>query len=82
MSYITSVYTGKKSNRKEPNYRGLNVNNTLCIIYTKVLQSRLHKEIRQKVCKDQSGFKPERSCVDNMFILQQLADKKKEKFSK
>ena len=55
----------KKGDRRDPkNHRGISVNGTLSRLFSKVLQKRL-----------QSGFISERSCVHNLFIIQQLIEK-------
>ena len=76
--YITSLY--KKGDKKDPdNYRGLCVTSTLSRLWAKILQKRLREEVGDKISEDQSGFTPGRSCVDNLFILQQLIEKRSRK---
>ena len=74
ISHISSIY--KKGDRRDPkNYRGISVNGTLSRLFSKVLQKRLQKECIEKIDENQSGFIPGRSCVDNLFIIQQLIEK-------
>ena len=75
ISFITSIF--KKGNKRDPNcYRGLSVNNSISRLFTKILQEKVRQDIGDNISEDQSGFVPGRSCVDNLFILQQLLEKK------
>lgn len=76
ISYISSIF--KKGNRKDPNcYRGLSVTCTLSRLWGKIILNKLRTEVGDCIGEDQSGFTPGRSCVDNLFTLQQLIEKKK-----
>lgn len=72
---ITSLF--KKGNRKDPNsYRGLSVTSTMSRLWAKIIHKRLRMEVQGLIGEDQSGFRPGRSCVDNLFTLQQLIEKR------
>jgi hypothetical protein len=45
-------------------------------VYTQILKTKLEKEIYNIFCKDQRGFWARRSCTDNLFILQQILEKR------
>lgn len=75
-SIISSVF--KKGDRKDPNnYRGISVTATISRLWGKIVQKRIRKEVENRIGEDQSGFIAGRSCVDNLFILQQLTEKMK-----
>jgi RNase P protein component len=44
---------------------------------TKILKAKLEKETYNIFSEDQSGFRAGRSCTDNLFILQQILEKRK-----
>lgn len=74
VSHIVSIF--KKGNRKDPNcYRGISINSSLSRLYGKIIQNKLRANVGHKIGEDQSGFRPGRSCVDNLFTLQQLLEK-------
>lgn len=74
-SYIVSVY--KKGKRSDPNnYRGLSINCTLTRLFGKIIKKELYEAAGDKIGEDQSGFTRNRSCVDNLFIIQQLIEKR------
>ncbi|XP_024891525.1 uncharacterized protein LOC112467233 [Temnothorax curvispinosus] len=74
-SFITSLY--KKEDRKDmSNYRGLSVNSTLSRLFGKIIKALLEDKIGSTVSEEQSGFTAGRSCVDNLFVVQQLLKKR------
>lgn len=74
VAYITSLF--KKGNRNDPGcYRGISVTGTLSRLLGKWIQIKLRQEIGHKISEDQNGFTPGRSCVDNLFVLQQVLEK-------
>lgn len=76
--HICSLF--KKGNRKDPNcYRALSVTSSLSRLWGKLIQKRLRHEIGTAIGEDQSGFTPGRSCVDNLYTLQQVMEKKRNK---
>ncbi|XP_030765674.1 uncharacterized protein LOC115889741 [Sitophilus oryzae] len=75
LAYITSIY--KKGNRKDPNnYRGLSVNCTFSRLFTKIIRNKLEISTYNKISQEQSGFTAGRSCIDNLFTIQQLREKR------
>lgn len=66
---------------KIESYRSISL---LCMaykIYVEILRKRLEKEveIKEMLPESQSGFRRERSTMDNIFILNHLIQKKKKK---
>lgn len=71
--YISNVF--KKGNKNEcTNYRGITVLNTIGRLYGKVLKTRIEEDFVD--LEEQSGFRAGRSCIDNIFILRQVTDKR------
>ncbi|XP_044749742.1 uncharacterized protein LOC123310342 [Coccinella septempunctata] len=74
-SHLVSVF--KKGDRKDPNYyRGLSITSSMSRLFGKILNSKLSDAMKDRIGEEQSGFVAGRSCVYNLFILQQLAEKK------
>jgi hypothetical protein len=67
----------KKGDRKDvQNYRGLSINSVFSRLYTKVIKNKLERELKDLIGEDQSGIRAGRSCVDNLFVVQQLIEKR------
>lgn len=45
-------------------------------LFGKILQPKLRVNIGYNISEEQSEFMPSRSCVDNLFIMQQISEKK------
>ena len=75
-AYITSIY--KKGSRKDPNnYRGLSVNCSMSRLFGKILKRKLEKATREVMSEEQNGFTKGRSCVDCVFVVQQISEKRR-----
>jgi len=73
ISHIMSIY--KKGNRNEcSNYRGISITSSTGKLYERVLNYRIEREAVE--IEEQNGFRSGRSCVDNIFTLKQLIEKK------
>lgn len=77
-SYMISIYKKGERNDKN-NYRGLSVNCTLSRLFGKILNKKLKESAEHKISEEQSGFVTGRGCVDNLFIIQQLTEKRRDK---
>ena len=65
----------KKGDREDPgNYSGITLLNVVGKLYNKVLNYRLLQwlEEHNKLSESQAGFRFDRSCVDNIFILNEV----------
>lgn len=72
-AYITNIY--KKGDRKEcTNYRPISVTNSVSRIYGKIIKMRLENAIKD--VEEQNGFRAGRSCIDGIFCLRQIIDKR------
>ncbi len=56
------------------NYRGITLQNVSCKIYCDNLNKRLMKwlESNNKICEEQNGFRPGRSCEDHIYLLNSI----------
>ena len=70
---IVSLF--KKGDREEPgNYRGITLLNLVGKLYSRIINNRLLKylESTHNLHEGQGGFRIGRSCVDNIFALNEL----------
>lgn len=75
MGYITNIH--KQGSRNEcANYRGITVLNTISRIYGKILKKRIEESFKDQ--EEQNGFRAGRSCIDGIFSLRQLMEKRAE----
>ena len=66
----------KKGDRKQcNNYRGISLLNITYNIFAILLYNRLSKIIEPEIVNYQMGFKPNRSTIDNIFIVRQIYEK-------
>ena len=66
----------KKGDRKQcNNYRGISLLNITYKIFTILLYNRLSKIIEPEIGNYQMGFRPNRSTIDNIFIVWQIYEK-------
>lgn len=73
LAYISSIY--KKGDRKVcGNYRGISVTSSVGRLYGRILKKRIELEYRE--IEEQSGFRAGRSCMDNIYTLQQIIEKR------
>lgn len=73
---ITSIF--KKGNRQDcKNYRGISVICSVARLYGKVLKGRIEKQFLES--EEQNGFRAGRSCIDGIFTLKNLIDKRVER---
>lgn len=75
---MTSIF--KKGNREKcENYRGIAVLPTMARLYGKILKTKLEEDIEDKIGYEQAGFTAGKSCMDHIYTLQQVIDKKRAK---
>jgi sorting nexin-29 len=60
------------------NYRGISHLNTGYKIYTKILNTHLQTITEVILLENLSGFRKGRSCIDNIFALNQITEKRRE----
>jgi hypothetical protein len=71
IAIITSIH--KKGDKKCENYRGISVTSIFSEIYGRILES----EYENMEMEEQSGFRAGKSCIDNIFCIKQIKEKKK-----
>jgi hypothetical protein len=76
VAIITSIHK-KGDKRKCENYRGISVTSTFSRMYGHILAKLLESEYKNMEIEEQSGFRAGRSCVDNIFCIIQMIEKKK-----
>jgi len=70
------VPSTQKGDRKQcNNYRGISLLNITYKIFTILLYNRLTKIIEPDIGNYQMGFRPNRSIIDNIFIVRQIYEK-------
>ena len=76
ISLISSIY--KKGNKQDcNNYRGISVTSARGRLDGRILKNKIEGEIGN--VEEQSGFRAGRSCVDNIFSLRQIIEKRTER---
>lgn len=63
--------------KKGSNYRGRSVTSCIERLYGKILKARIERHFQD--IEEQSGFQAGRSCLDNIFVLQQVLEKRLER---
>ena len=58
-------------------YRGISVKSTFNRIYRRILAKLVESEYQNMEMEDYSGFRAGRSCLDKIFCLTQMIEKKK-----
>ena len=63
----------KKGSRKDPaNYRGITLLSSILKLFTKILSDEIHA---RGMCEEQQGFRKNRSTIDAIFTIRQIAEK-------
>lgn len=75
MGFMSSIFK-KGDPRKCENYRGITVTSTFSRLYGRVLRDLVETEYELIEAEEQNGFRAGRSCMDNIFCLKQLMEKK------
>ena len=75
VAIITSIHK-KGRKRKCENYRGILVTSTFSRICGRILAKLVESEYKNMEMEEQSGFQAGRSCIDNIFYITQMAEKK------
>ena len=82
---VTLLHKGKhKSKRDLKNYRPIALGNTIGKIFSAILNERLCKWIEKEgvLGEEQNGFRVDRRAEDNMFIINEMIERKKKDGSK
>lgn len=69
----------KKGDRNKcENYRGISLLNTCYKLYARIIEKRLYPITDSMILDVQHGFRKGKSCVDCLFIITQLIEKRRE----
>jgi len=82
---ITIPIHKKKGSRSDPaNYRGIGLLTSLGKVFNKIIKNRLYSwlEEKGKLSKCQAGFRKKMSTVNQIFVLETIANKYREKKEK
>lgn len=71
LAYVSSIHK-KGSKLRRENYKRISISSSVGCLYGRILTLRL--ELETQKTEEQSGFRPDRSCVDSIFSLKQLAE--------
>ncbi|XP_044751717.1 uncharacterized protein LOC123311711 [Coccinella septempunctata] len=74
-AWITPIYKKEPRDNCE-NYRGISVTSTMSRLYGKVLRNIVEEEYGPQEIEQQAVFRAGRSCIDHIFSLMQLNEKK------
>ena len=75
VAIITSIHK-KGHKRKCENYRGILGANRFSRIYGHIVAKLVESEYKNMEMEEQSGFRAGRSCIDNIFCITQMIEKK------
>ena len=74
---VISIF--KKGQRNEcRNYRGISLLNVMYKIYARIITSRLKVITETHISEEQNGFRKGRACIDNVFTIKQIIEKRRE----
>jgi len=65
----------KRGQKQCSNYRGISLLNTTYKIFAILLYNRLSKVIEPEIGNYQMGFRPNRSTIDNIFMVREIYEK-------
>ena len=75
IAIITSIHK-KGDKRKCETYTGISLTSIFSRIYGRILAKLVESEYRKMKMEEQSGFRAGRSCIDNIFCITQMIEKK------
>lgn len=78
IGYLTPIHK-KGDTRIHDNYRGITVTPTFSRLYGRVIRDMIEEEYTNHEAEEQCGFRAGRSCVDNLFCLKQIIEKRLER---
>lgn len=72
ISIVIPIPKPKKDHSSPENYRPISLTCTLCKLLEKIITKRLrwHLEVNHHLCAQQSGFRQNRSTLDNLLMLE------------
>ena len=76
---IVPLYKGKGERIECENYRGISLLSVVGKIYPEILVDRVRRVTGGLTEDEQGGFRAGRGCVDQIFTLNQIGEKAREK---
>ena len=76
---IVPLYNGKGERSEGKNYRGISLLSVVGIIYAGVLVDRVPRVTGDLIDDEQGGFRTGRGHLDQIFTLNQIGEKAREK---
>jgi sorting nexin-29 len=73
---VTNIHK-KGTKSKCENYRGITLLPTAYKLYAKIIKNRLSECLEDKMVEEQCSFRKGRSCIDAIFMVQQIMEKRK-----
>ncbi|CAM4548289.1 unnamed protein product [Leuciscus chuanchicus] len=75
--WATIIPTFKKGDKSEcKNYRGISLLSIIGKVFMKIIHRRMLKRREEAAREEQAGFRPDRSCCDQIFSLRQLLEER------
>ncbi|XP_030754536.1 uncharacterized protein LOC115881259 [Sitophilus oryzae] len=74
LAYISSIFK-KGDKKRSSNYRGISLTSSMGRLYGRILKERVEESFEE--IEEQGGFRAGRSCTDNIFVLQQIIEKRR-----
>jgi sorting nexin-29 len=71
-------HTLKKTKNKCENYRGITLLLTAYKLFANIIKNRLNEHLEDEMVEEQCCFRKGSSCIDAMFTVQQIMEKRKE----
>jgi len=68
----------KGTKSKCENYRGITLFPTAYKLFANIIRNRLNEHLEDEMVEEQCGFRKGRSCIDAVFTVQQIMEKRKE----
>ena len=72
---VVPFYKGKGDRMECKNYRGISLLSIPGKVYGRVLIERVRLETEHMIGEEQCGFRSGRGCVDQVFVMRQLAER-------
>ena len=77
MTTLIKLYKNKGDRKLCDNYRGIALLNTTSKIFSRIILNRIHDLVECKLLEIQSGFRPNRSTIDQIFTLKMTMEKRR-----
>ena len=78
MTTLIRLYKNKGDKKICENYRGIALLNTISKIFSRIILNRIQELVNSQLLEIQSGFRPNRSTIDQIFTLKMTMEKRKE----